>query len=194
MLALAQIRFALLGFDEAKRLAEAVLEREEDPAAYSLLSELADREGDYQAADGFARRANQIDPDDYPLPFHMSEEEFQECADQALDGLPQRFKEVMRDQLTLIIEPHPSVEILREEDPPMDPTILGLYTGIPLPEREPSQLSGVLPDHIHLFQRNIERAAADRETLISEITVTLYHEIGHFLGLDEDDLEELELD
>ena len=52
---------------------------------------------------------------------------------------------------------------------------------------------GGLPPRIHLFQRNLERFAVDREELQEEIAVTLYHELGHYLGLDEEELEELDL-
>ena len=50
------------------------------------------------------------------------------------------------------------------------------------------------PSSIALFQRNLERYARDREELLDEIRVTLLHEVGHFLGLDEDQLRDLGLD
>ena len=50
------------------------------------------------------------------------------------------------------------------------------------------------PSSIGLFQRNLERYARDREELLEEIRVTLLHEVGHFLGLDEEQLRELGLD
>jgi predicted Zn-dependent protease with MMP-like domain len=50
------------------------------------------------------------------------------------------------------------------------------------------------PSSIVLYQRNLERAARSREELVQEIGVTLVHEVGHFLGLDEDQLWERGLD
>jgi predicted Zn-dependent protease with MMP-like domain len=50
------------------------------------------------------------------------------------------------------------------------------------------------PSSIALFQRNLERFARDREELLEEIRITLLHEVGHFLGLDEDRLRDLGLD
>jgi predicted Zn-dependent protease with MMP-like domain len=115
-------------------------------------------------------------------------------ADDALAELPDPFIAAMKEHLALMVEPFPSQALLTTEDPPLDPGLLGLYNGTPLPEREPTHLSGRLPDRIYLFQRNIERAASDRETLVREIAITLYHEIGHFLGMSEEDLEELDFD
>ena len=49
------------------------------------------------------------------------------------------------------------------------------------------------PNYIYLFQRNLERIARDREDLIEQITITLHHELGHYLGLDEDEVEDMGL-
>jgi predicted Zn-dependent protease with MMP-like domain len=75
-------------------------------------------------------------------------------------------------------------------DPPWDPEIYGLYVGVPLPEREATTLGPKLPDVVYLFHHNLEYAAADRAGLLDEISVTVYHEIGHYLGYDDDALEE----
>jgi predicted Zn-dependent protease with MMP-like domain len=53
---------------------------------------------------------------------------------------------------------------------------------------------GALPATIQLFRCNLARVASDREELLEEVRVTLLHEIGHYLGLDEDDLEARGLD
>jgi predicted Zn-dependent protease with MMP-like domain len=190
--ALAAAAFAMLDFDRARALALDASESEESAWTFDLLSRLADREGNPREAEHYARRANLLEPETYPLPVRMSEEDFQHCADEALGRLPDEFRSALEENLTLMIEPVPPLEVLAEDDPPFDPGLLGLYTGIPLPDREPTALSGSLPDRIYLFQRNLERAAANRRELIQEIAVTLYHEIGHFLGLDEEELEELD--
>jgi predicted Zn-dependent protease with MMP-like domain len=53
-------------------------------------------------------------------------------------------------------------------------------------------VGGELPPTIHLFRRNLERIATDADDLAEQITITLYHELGHYLGMEEDELEELD--
>ena len=89
------------------------------------------------------------------------------------------------------VEAVPAEAILLEEEPPFDPAILGLYRGIPLPERTSD--SQREPDTIHLFLHNLERVTGSREELLREIAITVYHELGHFFGFDEEELEELDL-
>jgi len=73
-------------------------------------------------------------------------------------------------------------------DDPRD--LLGLYHGTPLTER--SLEHGVqLPDRIVIYQRNIERMCRSRSQILREVRKTVFHEIGHHFGLDEDDLAEL---
>jgi len=81
----------------------------------------------------------------------------------------------------------PSEELLFSEDPPLDPLLLGLFTGVPVTEQSsfdaPADISRIV-----LFQKNIERIARTPEALYHELWVTLKHEIGHFRGLSEEDL------
>ena len=68
-------------------------------------------------------------------------------------------------------------------------TLLGLYVGVPLPERQGEP--PILPDRIVLFRQPILRSCATRTEVVREIRVTLWHEVGHYLGLDEADLHRL---
>jgi predicted Zn-dependent protease with MMP-like domain len=68
--------------------------------------------------------------------------------------------------------------------------LLGLYRGVPLPERSVNQVVE-MPARIILFKANIERACRGRSEMIEQIRITLLHEIGHHFGFDEEDLEEL---
>lgn len=190
---LSRIRFSLSDFFGARRFAKEALKFEERVEAIDVLSRLAERSDRMEEADRFAARAAAIDDEAYPMPFRIPEAEFAGAVEEAVDLLPDKFRAAVRKKnVAILIEPVPSEEILLEEEPPFDPSILGLYRGIPLPERTTD--SQRMPDTIHLFWHNLERVAEDRETLIKEITITVYHELGHFFGLDEDELEELELD
>ena len=68
-------------------------------------------------------------------------------------------------------------------------TLFGLYTGVPLPEREGAEPA--LPDRITIFRQPILRSCSSRSEAEREIRVTLLHEIGHYLGMSEEDLERL---
>ncbi|MBN1825662.1 MAG: metallopeptidase family protein [Candidatus Eisenbacteria bacterium] len=189
---LSRIRFSLCDFFSARRFAKEALRFEERVEAIDVLSRLAERGGRLDEADRMAERANWIDPEAYVLPYRIGDEDFQEAVEEAIHKLPAKFRrEIESRNVAILVERVPAEEILLEDEPPFDPAILGLYSGIPLPERTSDSQS--MPDTIHLFQGNIERVAADREELIREIAITVYHELGHFFGLDEDDLEELEL-
>jgi predicted Zn-dependent protease with MMP-like domain len=65
---------------------------------------------------------------------------------------------------------------------------------VPLTERTTDNAWSNLPSAIVLYRRNLERIAWDRQRLVEELRITVFHEIGHFLGLDEDDLEARGLD
>jgi len=96
-------------------------------------------------------------------------------------------------RVRVVREPVPFRELVDPRDPSATPPdILGLFVGPTihdLAEDFPAQL----PPSIYLFQRNLERMARDEEHLTEEIRVTLFHEIGHLLGLDEDGVAELGL-
>ena len=64
--------------------------------------------------------------------------------------------------------------------------------GVPRTEASTTQ-PAVDVDRVVLFKRNLERMCRDTEDLIEQIQITVKHEIGHYLGLDEEDLERLGL-
>jgi predicted Zn-dependent protease with MMP-like domain len=86
----------------------------------------------------------------------------------------------------------PRREVLTAEDPPLPPDLLGLFVGRSLLERSHLDLPGV-PEAIYLFRRNLLRFCTNREELAREVRTTVQHEVGHLLGLDEDDLGDLGL-
>ncbi len=68
-------------------------------------------------------------------------------------------------------------------------TLFGLYSGVPLTEREGGD--PMLPDRIVIYRQPILRSCSNRIQAEREIKVTLWHEIGHYLGMSEDDLHRL---
>lgn len=111
----------------------------------------------------------------------MSRAEFEEVAGDALDLIPPE-----------LLNRISNVAILVEDEPPADqPGLLGLYEGIPLPNRLDSYAYGSLPDRITLFQGSLQRYCRTQEELRQQIAVTVVHEIGHYFGIDDDRLHEL---
>ena len=88
------------------------------------------------------------------------------------------------------VEEIPSDEDLTASKPPLSPSILGVFRGTPVGERSISSAVDHFPAAIVLYQRNLERFARTRDELIEQIGITLMHEVGHLIGLDEHDLWE----
>ena len=94
--------------------------------------------------------------------------------------------------IAIVVEDEPSRELLREMEIRPPETLLGLYAGTPLTERQWGY-GNTLPDRIQIFQGPHERAAADDEDdLVIAIAETLIHEIGHYFGMSEEQIEEIE--
>jgi len=162
------------------------------PDAHAVQALVLERQGRFREADDHFAKAAAIDPERFALPVRIPRAEFEAEVVRAGDLLPARFRQLLAE-VAVSVEDLPSEEILREETPPLDPELLGLFVGVSLPERSSFDLVGHLPPRILLFQRNLERQASELAELRREIAVTVYHELGHYLGLDEDDLEELDL-
>jgi len=107
-----------------------------------------------------------------------------------VDRLPQEFRQQLRN-VEFIVEDRPSKELLRAEglDPDQD-TLYGIYEGVPLPERSALD-PPLLPDKITLFAEPLLQDFADPDELREEIRLTVLHEIAHYFGMDEDEIEEL---
>ncbi len=77
-----------------------------------------------------------------------------------------------------------NVAVVVEDENPEDPDLLGLYHGVPLPER--GDMAGLLPDTISIYRIPLEESFPDPAELQEEIRITVLHELGHYFGLDED--------
>jgi predicted Zn-dependent protease with MMP-like domain len=108
----------------------------------------------------------------------------------ALAGIPSQFREALAN-LAISVEREPTSSLLREMEIEPPDTLLGLYQGTPLTERGASY-GNALPDRILLFQGPLERASEDQDDLVVAIGETLIHEIGHYFGLSEEEIEDIE--
>jgi len=162
------------------------------PDALYVRALLLEREGASEEAEAQFRRAARLDPERFPAPARLRNAAFEEQIELARASLPREFRRHL-DDVTVIVEPLPSDELLLEEDPPLDPELFGLFVGVPLTERSSFSPGGELPARILLFQRNLERCFPDPDELVRQIALTLYHELGHYLGMDEDELEAIDL-
>jgi predicted Zn-dependent protease with MMP-like domain len=120
----------------------------------------------------------------------MTRKEFEARVSDALAGLPHRFRKAMAN-IAIIVEDEPAPELLDEMEIEPPDTLFGLYQGTPLTERG-WHYGNTLPDRILLFQGPHEREAEDEDDLIASIAETLIHEIGHYFGLSEDEIEDIE--
>ena len=117
---------------------------------------------------------------------HLTRQEFHRLARQAVEELPSEVSRAL-ENVAILVEDWPSDDDLKAAGIEDRHHLFGLYTGVPLLER--GNWQPPLPDTITLFQRPIETGCGSHEQLIGEIRVTLLHEVGHYLGMSEEDLE-----
>lgn len=181
--------FELCRFDEARSGFEALTrDAPEEPWAHHALGLLAERRRDEDAARGHFARARELDPEAFPEPIELGEEAFDAALEAAMERLPDAAREAL-ENTPVAVEDFPATEDLVANEPPLSPTILGLFRGVALPHRELLSPTDHLPATVLLYQKNLERFARSREELIEEIEITLLHEVGHLLGLDEDGVD-----
>ena len=120
----------------------------------------------------------------------MTRERFQALVNEALGTIPQQFRDELKN-IAIVIEDEPSETQLEEAGIGPPDTLLGLYEGIPLTERQWAH-GNVLPDKVTLFQDPILDASEDDNDVVVAIGETLIHEIGHYFGLSEEEIEEIE--
>jgi predicted Zn-dependent protease with MMP-like domain len=122
----------------------------------------------------------------------MTRARFKKLVAEALDSIPARFREAIHN-VAVVVEDEPPVELLEEMGISPPDTLLGLYQGTPLPERS-WDYGNVLPDRIVIYQRPTEEEPGDDEDIVTIIGETVIHELGHYFGLSEEDLEAIERD
>jgi len=191
-----QILLELGRMEEARRSLVRAAKLESD-SAHTLyhLALIAEHDRDYEAAEDLFAQAESVQPELYPRPVRVSEDQFRIAAEEALRTLPDHVQSYIT-HAPLVIEELPERDIYEQHA--MSPQLLGLFIAAPAVESVSQSASGPTPsamgvERIVLFKRNLEKVANSREELIEQIQVTLKHEIAHYLGLDESELDRIGL-
>ena len=120
----------------------------------------------------------------------MTRADFERLVAEAVTLIPRRFRRAMVN-LALVVEDEPGPGLLAEMEIEPPDSLYGLYQGTPLPERAWAH-GNVLPDRITIYQRPIEEDCEDEDEVRAVIGETLIHEVGHYFGLSEEEIQEIE--
>jgi predicted Zn-dependent protease with MMP-like domain len=120
----------------------------------------------------------------------MTRQRFEKLVEEALREIPRRFRNEMKN-VAVVVEDEPSQELLDEMEIEPGDTLFGLYQGTPLPERGWA-FGNNLPDRISIYQRPTEEACETEDDIRDCVAETVIHEFGHYFGMSEDEIEEIE--
>ena len=120
----------------------------------------------------------------------MTRDQFRRLVNEAVTLIPKRFRREMKN-IALVVEYEPDAELLEEMEIEPPDSLYGLYQGTPLTERTWGY-GNTLPDRITIYQRPIEEDCEDEDEMRAVIGETLIHEVGHYFGLSEEEIEEIE--
>jgi predicted Zn-dependent protease with MMP-like domain len=119
----------------------------------------------------------------------MESERFEQLVVRAVESLPEEFRERL-DNVDIVVADAPTLRQLTKTERKRGETLLGLYEGVPLPERNQGY-GFVVPDMITIFQRPIEDMCESDTEIIAEVQKVVRHEIAHHFGISDDRLREL---
>ena len=120
----------------------------------------------------------------------MTRERFTQLVEDALKEIPRRFRKEMKN-VAVVVEDEPSPELLEEMGVEPGDTLFGLYQGTPLTERSWG-FGNNLPDRISIYQRPTEEACETEDDVRDCVAETVIHEFGHYFGMSEEEIEEIE--
>ena len=120
----------------------------------------------------------------------MDDNEIRNEVVRVLDKLPRRFRKHLQN-IEIVVEDKPARDLMLSVglDPRHD-TLYGLYQGVPLPDRS-AFYPPILPDKITIFSQPLLRDFSEPEELRDQIRTTVLHEIAHFFGFDDDEIDKL---
>ena len=117
----------------------------------------------------------------------VSPEEFEAWIKEALAELPARFAE-LAEEVSIVVEEEPSAEVLKDLELESEDDLLGLYQGVPIDHTSFFQPAGELPARIAIYRGPILRLCRTKAEVIREVRDTVVHELGHHVGLDDDEM------
>jgi predicted Zn-dependent protease with MMP-like domain len=125
----------------------------------------------------------------------MTRERFVRLVEAALDALPERFRRRLHNIAVLVEDYPPGQRRGRSRPRPRAtgrsrPLTLGLYVGTPATEKGTFDLP-YGPDHIILYQKNIEAVCRTEREIREQVLLTVMHELGHYFGMDEEQLKDV---
>lgn len=120
----------------------------------------------------------------------LSREKFEKIVDEGVQAIPEKFLAKL-DNVAIVVEPEPTPAQMRKLKIRSGWTLFGLYEGVPQATRG-ANYSAVLPDKITIFQKPIEEAANSGEEIKEIVKNTVWHEIAHHFGMDEDRVRQAE--
>lgn len=111
------------------------------------------------------------------MPVEVSARRFEDLVEEALGGLPPEIEAMLDNVAVLVTDGHP-------DDP------LGRYDGVPLTARGGYGLME-MPDRITIYRIPLCAHSRDEAHLVEEVRITVVHELGHHMGIDDARLHEL---
>jgi predicted Zn-dependent protease with MMP-like domain/Flp pilus assembly protein TadD len=179
--------YELCAFAEARAALEAALAAApDDPWALHHLALVAERTGDRRRAEHLDRRARALAPDEFRPPVEVDADAFHGEVQRAIAALPEADRRTL-ERVPVEVADLPALDDLVAVDPPLSPSILGLFRG-------PSEREPCLPEDgprcrsIVFYRQNLARFARDRGELSEQVRLTLLHELGHLRGESEEEL------
>src|SRR6185369_1571367 len=131
--------------------------------AHDLVSRISEHVGDERDATAHAQEAARLDPETFPLPLEIGDDDFDAIVERCVKELPERVRREL-GEVPVLVQPLPTRAMLESEGNPLPPDLLGLFVGRHLLERSLGDVAGA-PGNIYLFRRNLLRACTDREEL-----------------------------